>query len=148
MSKSDRQKYNFLAAFVKQFDQARDEGDSLVAELREVMDLDMMDRTYNELLERLREQDERMDAYERRTAELELALEELDDDGSESVGEDALEDDDGDYDDELEGVEPPVGGPRPTDRRLATAVGRTGGGNIHRRDELVDRKKVGRGTKP
>jgi len=153
---SDRQKYNFLAAFVKQLDAAHDEGDDLWDHFREVSGIGLDDRTYNELVERMRALDERMDAHEQRTAELELAMEELDDDGSESSGEESDEDDDGLDDSELDGVEPPMGGVREPDGRLASTVGGARKREVSRRRVDVDRnreyrlvgtKTVPRGTK-
>lgn len=116
MAKSNRQKYNFLAAWVSQLDQAMDEDDDLAGQAAKVIGLDKMARSIGEL-------NERCDKCEQWLADLESALEELDSGGRESSGEELEPDDDGDYDDELEGVEPPVERTRQGDRRVAGAVG-------------------------
>lgn len=145
---SDRQKYNFLAALLKQLDNAMDDGDDLAnhfsAMVREMSNCE--ERSYNELVERLRELEERSDGSDQRIAELEFALEELDGDGSESSGEELESYDDGDHDDELEGVEPEVASPREGHGRLARTVGVAQGRADRRRMKTMRPVPTGKGT--
>jgi len=149
---SNRQKYNFLAAFVKQLDQARDEQDELAGQCDDVMGIPELVRELGDLNQKLEEYGRRYDDLNQWVAQLELALEELDDDGSEGSGEEPDEDDDGLDDDELDGVEPPMGGVRQPDRRVAPPVGRASNRQEPGRRVDVDRtrvyKKVSHGTKP
>jgi len=142
MAKSNRQKYNFLAAFVSQLDQARDEGDDLAGQHAEVTGI-------NDLTKEMERLSERLDNCDRWLAQLELALEELDDNGSEGSGEEPDEDDDGVYDDELDGVEPPLGGVRQPDRRVAPPMGGTsnGQGTGRGRVSAPTKERINRGTK-
>jgi len=112
---SDRQKYNFLAAWVKQLDQARDEDDDLAAHVRK-----LIAESIHEIVKELHE---RIDGIEQWSARADLALEELDSDWGEGSGEEPEQDADGDYDDELEVVEPTVGRVRQPDGRPPAAVG-------------------------
>jgi len=132
---SNRQKYNFLAAFVKQLDQARDEQDELAGQCDDVMGIPELVRELGDLNQKLEEYGRRYDDLNQWVAQLELALEELDDDGSEGSGEEPDEDDDGDDDDELAGVEAPLGRARQPDGRVAPRVGGTGRREVGRRVE-------------
>lgn len=135
MPKSDRQKYNFLAAFVKQLDNALDEQDELAGQCQEVMGVMELVRSYAQLDDRIRK-------CEQWLAQLESALEELDDSGSSSSGEEPDEDDDGDDDDDAWRDEPPMGSQRQPDGRLAAAVDRAGEGRSNRRPVSPEVSKV------
>jgi len=146
---SNRQKYNFLAAFVKQLDQAREEQDELAGQCDDVMGIPELVRELGDLNQKLEEYGRRYDDLNQWVAQLELALEELDDDGSASAGEESDEDDDGLDDSELDGVEPPMGGVREPDGRLAQTVGGARKREVSRRRVDVDRNREYRlvGTK-
>lgn len=126
---SNRQKYNFLAGWCSQLDEAFDEEDELADEVRNLLGLDIVERTFDELCKRV--------------AECESALAELDADGSEGTGEESESHYDGDDDSELEGVEPQMGGPRPADGRLAAPVGRTSERQVAGRRMKVPRPQHG-----
>jgi len=146
VAKASRQKYNFLAALLTQVEDACAAGDELYAEFA-----DMVCRVGGaeqaeallDLEKRMKNAERTYDGLNKWLAQLELALEELDDDGSEGFGEEPVEDDDGDDDDELEGVETSMGSPLPTDGRLAAGVG--GARRPASRRDLKER--IGLGTR-
>lgn len=140
MAKANRQKYNFLAAWLTQLETAMDEGDELYGNVSEFLRLITKAEALSERIERC-EAD--LDSVNRGLAAVELALEELDDGGGSSLGEVLDEDDDGDDDDELGGLEPEVGGVRQPDRRPPAAVDRAGDRQVSRRPVKVP---VSRGT--
>jgi len=153
MAKANRQKYNFLAALLRQVEDAAAEGDELYGEFTDMMTRLMpADEGILDLVERVATMERTYDGLNKWVAQLELALEELDDDWSESSGEEPESDDDGDDDDELARVEPPMGGVRQPDRRMATPVGGARDRQEPGRRVDVDRtrvyKKVSHGTKP
>jgi len=112
---SDRQKYNFLAAWVKQLDLATDEDDDLAAHVRKLI--------AEAMKEVVMEIHERIDGIERWTARTDVALEELERNWGEGSGEEPEPDDDGDYDLELERDEPPVGSVRERPGRPPEVLG-------------------------
>lgn len=120
--KTDRQKYNFLAAWTSQLDEACDDNDDLAQQVQDVLGLTEMNRTITELCERMRSYEER-----------EPAMEELDDDGGEGLGEEPWPDDDGDDDHELGVVQPAVGGVPQGHGRVAPAVAGASNGESARR---------------
>lgn len=132
VAKSDRQKYNFLAALLTQAEAARQHEDGLYEEFNTLIasvtseELNHHADLLNELSKRCDSMERTYDDLNRWLAQLELALEELDDDGREGSGEEPFADDDGDDDDELERVEPPVGGTRQPSRRVPAPVGAAG----------------------
>lgn len=115
-AKSSRQRYNFLAALLSQVEEASDEGDELYAEWRRRLEEDVDVPGACEF-------GDRVTKLEQWAAQLELALEELEQASGESVGEDALDDDDGDYDDDVEGMAVEVVSARPPVRRDTGPVG-------------------------
>jgi len=115
VAKSNRQKYNFLAALVSQLDQATEEKDELRDQFAEASGIADMQQT---LLGVMKQYDD----LNQWVARLELALEELDSDGGESPGEELESYDDGDDDSDAPWDEPEVGGPREGDRRVAPPV--------------------------
>jgi len=148
MAKSNRQKYNFLAAMCSQLDQARDEGDDLAAHFEQHVN-ELVARTYGGLNERLERIEQDLDSVNRGLAEVELAMEELDGDGRESPGEEPEPDYDGDDDDELAGVEPPLERPRERHGRVAGTVGDARRGQGERRAVTEPnrvKERIGRGT--
>jgi len=132
---SNRQKYNFLAAFVKQLDQAREEQDELAGQCDDVMGVPELVRALGDITQRQDEMERRYDDLNQWVARLELEMEELDGYGSEGSGEEPDEDDDGDDDDELAGMEAPLGRARQPDGRVAPRVGGTGRREVGRRVE-------------
>jgi len=149
---SNRQKYNFLAAFVKQLDQAREEQDELAGQCDDVMGIPELVREFGDLNQKLEEYGRQHNDLTQWVAQLELALEELDSEWGAGSGEEPDEDDDGLDDAELDGMEPPMGGVRQPDRRVAPPVGRASNRQEPGRRVDVDRtrvyKKVSHGTKP
>jgi len=131
MAKSNRQKYNFLAALMTQLEDAMEEGDVLYTQYVE----------FQQLVAKTTELEARYDALNQWVAKLELALEELDGDGVESSGEEPEPDDDGDYDDDVAGDEPEVVSPRQGHGRVAGALERARVGE-------VDERGVKHGWKP
>jgi len=150
MAKANRQKYNFLAALLRQVEDAAAEGDELYGEFTDMMTRLMpADEGILDLVKRVQTMERTYDDLNRWVAQLELALEELDDDWSESSGEEPESDDDGDDDSELARVEPPVGGTRAADGRLAAPVGRARDGQGPRRavtEPRLVKERIGRGT--
>lgn len=131
---SDRQKYNFLAALVKQADQAIDEYDDLAHQLKQLV-RDLMSEVTSDIYDNI-------EGLHQRTLECESALEELDGAGSEGSGEEPLASDDGhDYDD-LRRDEPPLGGEHLADRRVAPPVGGAGDGQGHGRPVIASKTRV------
>jgi len=136
VAKSERQKYNFLAALLTQVEESCDEGAELYKQYRDQLtqvyasenSLDYQHHAdiLQDLEVRMTNMERTYDDLNRWLAQLELALEELDDDGSEGSGEEPIEDDDGDDDHAVVRVEPPMGGTRPTDRRVAAPLGAAG----------------------
>jgi len=141
MAKANRQKYNFLTALLGQLHDAADESDSLYDDFRSLVRL-LVHEDWKELNGRVAQ-------CEQWLAELESALEELDSDGSASLGEVAVEDDDGDDYDELDGVEPQMGGERQPDRRVAPPVGGTsnGQGDGRSRVSAPTKERISRGQR-
>jgi len=143
---SDRQKYNFLAAWVKQLDQARDEDDDLAAHVEQMV-CEACTGVFREIYEGLDDLRKVSESHEERIA----ALEELDDDGSASPGEEPWADDDGDDDDELGGVQPQVGSvPEGHGRVAPTVAGARVGNKLTRGlSGVPERRKVkSSGSKP
>lgn len=137
VAKSNRQKYNFLAALVSQLDQATEEKDELRDQFAEASGIADMQQT---LLGVMKQYDD----LNQWVARLELALEELDSDGSESVGEEPESYDDGDDDADVPWDEPEVGSPREGHGRVASPVDDPGrrqeqrrGVSEHRRSSRV-----------
>jgi len=150
MAKANRQKYNFLAALLRQVEDAAAEGDELYGEFTDMMTRLMpADEGILELVRRVTELERTYDGLNKWVAQLELALEELDDDWGSGSGEEPVEDDDGDDDDELARVEPPVGGPRAADRRVAPDVGgaRDGQGDGRSRVSAPTKERISRGQR-
>lgn len=141
---SNRQKYNFLAGWVKQLDQAMDEQDPLAGQAQEAMGVMELVKTYVEL-------EDRIGKCEQWLAQHESALEELDDDRGESPGEESESYDDGDDDSDGEWDEPEVGRRRSPDGRLAPAVDGAGEGRGNRRGVMptdrIAKVRVGSGKK-
>jgi len=143
--KTSGQKYNFLVALLRQVEEASDEGDEAYAEWRRRIDEDL------DFEQRLCEYADRIAKLEQWSAQLELALAELEQASGESVGEDALDDDDGDYNDDVEGMAVEMVSARPPVRR---DTGPVGGGSPREagrmtRDELeaeLARLRSRRGT--
>jgi len=133
VAQSNRQKYNFLAAFVKQLDQARDEQDELAGQCDDVMGVPELVRAIDDVRKHAESLEAKYDELNQWLAQLELALEELDGDGSESAREVPEPDDDGDYDDDVERDEPEVVRPRQSDGRVARPVERAGERPLARR---------------
>lgn len=149
---SDRQKYNFLAAFVKQLDQAQDENDDLAEQFLKVVGLNALADKYASLQYDLDEfkayMDRTYDDLNKWLARVESTLEELDERWSEGSREEPDEDDDGDNDDELEGVESPLVGPREGHGRVAGSVGRAPANRVPGRRVSSERVMVPNGKKP
>lgn len=139
---TDKQKYNFLAALVKQLDQAHDNGDDLFVHFDNVTGLAAMREDVNWLAHQSAEMEKKFDVLNQWVARLELEMEELDDSGSEGSSEEPDEDDDGDDDPEPPWDEPEVGSVRQPNGRVPAPVVRTGARQVRGRGRVTSQPKV------
>lgn len=117
-AKSNRQRWNFLAAWLDQLHEAADEGDEMHTALVGIIRMAMS--------EPMKEMHYELGKLNQWNADLESALAQLDGDGRESPGEDAEPDDDGDNDDDVGWDEPEVERTRVPDRRVPRTVAESG----------------------
>lgn len=144
MAKSNRQKYNFLAAWSNQVHEACDAEDALYDDVQQ--QVRAMASGHGEDERRYVELEDRIRKCEQWLAQHESALEELDDYGSEGVGQEPESYDDGDDDDDPERDEPPMGGERQPDGRLAAPLdGASGGAGARRPWATMTVKRGSRG---